>query len=466
MRKSFGEVLDYCNHALDIIGKQELTGDEQKKYIEEVVLNFANHVNPGFLEYRKSASTDYTSIEWFGEGDHFRDLTGKEFIDCLGGYGTFNCGHRHPKIMKALEDQMKKQPLSSAELLDANRSMLCRILAEITPGDLQYTFFTSSGTEAVECALKMAALATGRHYFVTAKGDFHGKTHGSLSLTAKAAYRKPFLPMLQGVRHVPFNDIDYLKKTLEIMDYIGELPAAVILEPIQGENGVIIPSDDYFPKVRELCDQYDVLLVADEVQTGMGRTGKMFCVDHWNVAPDIMCLAKALGGGVMPISACVCTKRAFEGMFPNPFLHSTTTGGNPLACAAAIACIKVIIEEKLAERAAETGAYFLINLKKLQAKYPQLLTDVRGKGLMLAMQYVDDEKGYKVATELFKRGVLVAGTLINAKTIRIEPPLNISIEHVDQVLDRLDQSLATVAKGAGLTIDVPASFKEAAATQA
>lgn len=446
MRKSFDEVKLYSQHALDIIGKVKIPDLERKAFVDETVENFKNHVNPGFLEYRKSAGNDYTAIEWIDEGDLFKDINGKEFIDCLGGFGLFNCGHRHPKIVRALMDQLQKQALNSAELLDANRGMLARLLADVTPGDLQYTFFTSSGTESIECAMKMAALATGRHYFVSCKGDFHGKTHGALSCTAKGAYRKDFLPMLQGVRHVPFNDIDFLNKTLGVMDYVGELPAALVLEPIQGENGVIIPSDDYFPAVRELCDKFGVMLIADEVQTGIGRTGKMFCLDHWNVAPDIMCLAKSLGGGVMPISATVCTEKAFEGMFPNPFLHSTTTGGNPMACAAAIATINVMLEEKLPERSAESGAYFMTGLKKLQAQYSDLMVDVRGKGLMIAMEYCDDDQGYKVVSELFKRGVLMSGTLINAKTIRIEPPLAITRENIDKVLDRLADSLAAVYK--------------------
>ena len=444
MRKSYDEVRKYSQHALDIISKVSLEEDERKSFINETIGNFNNHVNPGFLEYRKSASTDYAFVEWIDDGDVFKDLNGTEFLDGIGGYSVFNCGHRHPKIIKALKDQLNKQALNSSELVDANRGMLARILADITPGDLQYSFFTHSGTESVECAMKMAALATGRHYFITGKGNFHGKTHGSLSLTAKGAYRKPFLPMLQGVRHVPFGDIDYLNKTLSIMDYIGELPAAVVMEPIQGENGVIIPSDDYFPAVRELCDKYGVLLIADEVQTGMGRTGKLFCLDHWNVAPDIMCLAKSLGGGVMPISATVCSEKAFSGMFPNPFLHSTTTGGNPIACAAAIAAINVTLEEDLPAKAAENGDYFMKGLKNLQEQYSDLLIEVRGKGMLMALEFCDDEQGYKVVTEMFKRHVLLAGTLINAKTIRLQPPLNIARKHIDQILERFDESLKVV----------------------
>lgn len=446
MRKNRNEVLEYSNHALNIIEKEQLDSSEQKSFTDEVVNNFNNYINPGTLEYRKSAAENYTSIEWTDANDGFKDLTGKEYIDWLGGFGVFSHGHRHPKVVKAVKDQLNKQALGSAELLDGNRSMLAKMLADITPGDLQYTFFTSSGTETVECAMKMAIMATGRKYFITGTRDFHGKSLGALSLTGKGIYREPFLPMLQGVRHVPFGDFDYLEKTMESMAYIGELPAAVILEPIEGEAGVIIPPDDYFTKIRALCDEYDVLLIADEVQTGLGRTGELFAVDHWGIEPDIMCLAKAMGGGVMPLSATVCTKRCYEAyMFDNPWMHSTTTGGNPLACAAGIAALNVLLDEKLDKQAAEKGEYFMKKLNALKTKYNNILTDIRGKGLLIVMVFCDDEKGYQVVSEMFSRGVLLSGTETNAQAIRIEPPLNVSYEYIDKGLDALDASLKSVA---------------------
>ena len=444
MRKSFDEVLKYTEFALNTIDQETMSEEEKKFFINETKHNFNSHINPGFLEYRKSAGADEMAMEWTSDGDTFTDIQGNTYIDCLGGWGAFNCGHKHPKVMKAVLNQLKKQPLSSAELIDANRSLLARILADVTPGDLQYTFFTSSGTEAVECGMKMATLATGRHYFVAFKGDFHGKTHGSLSLTSKEHFRGPFLPLLQGTRFAPFGDLEYLEKLLDIMDFTGELPAAIVYEPIQGEGGVNIPPDEWIPGIRKLCDKYDIMMVADEVQAGMGRTGYLFATDYSNVAPDIMCLGKSISGSIVPLSACVCTERAFKAMFADPMLHSTTTGGNPLATAAGIAAFHVILSEDLPGKAKASGKIFMEGLGRLQKKYPELLTTYRGRGLMIAMEFCDGDKGYEVVYEAFNRKVLFSGSLINAKTIRIEPPLNITEEHVRKAIDVLDESMAIV----------------------
>jgi putrescine aminotransferase len=269
---------------------------------------------------------------------------------------------------------------------------------------------------------------------------------GSLSATAKAVFRKPFYPLVPGYRHVPYGDIDALRKLFEAQAFIGDEVAGVILEPIQGEGGVILPPDDYFPAVRRLCDQFGALLIADEVQTGMGRTGRMFGIDHYGVAPDIISMAKALGGGVMPIGAFTASAKIWEPLIPNPLLHSTTFGGNPVSCAAAIAAISVTLEEGLAEQAAEKGAYFLPRLQELMARHADVCIEARGRGLLLGLEFADDRLGFEVAKGLFANRVLVAGTMMNAKTIRIEPPLTISYEQIDRVLQILENVLREVAQ--------------------
>lgn len=445
----YAQVIQESQLYLDLIAKKELTREEKDWVVKATVEAFRDHVNPGFLEYRKSVSTDYTSVEWSDSGSTFTDVYGKEYIDCLGGFGIYNVGHRHPKVIEAVINQLQRQALHSQELLDPLRGFLAKLLAQITPGDLQYAFFVNSGTESVEGALKFARMYTGRRSFIATTRGFHGKSLGSLSATAKGVFRQPFLPLIPGFHHVPYGDADAIEMMLESCAFIGEDVAAVILEPIQGEGGVIVPPDDYLLRVRELCDKYGALLILDEVQTGMGRTGKMFCCEHYNVVPDILCLAKAFGGGVMPIGAFVSRREIWEKLIDNPILHSTTFGGNPVCCAAAIANINVLLSENLPQRAAESGAYMIGRLRELVEKYPQVVLEVRGKGLMIGIEFVNNELGYAVAKGLFDNGVLVAGTYINSKSIRIEPPLTISREQQDQVIERLDKVLAEVSKLAG-----------------
>ena len=446
MSVSYDAVIEQSRKYLDFIAKEELTKEEKEWVVRESVEGFRDNVNPGFLEYRKSVSTDYTAVEWKDSGAHFTDIHGKDFIDCLGGYGIYNVGHRHPKVMAAVVNQMKRQALHSQELLDPLRAMLAKLVEMITPGDLQYSFFTNSGTESVEGALKLARLHTEHTGFIAAVGAFHGKSMGSLSATSKFVFRKPFLPLVPGFRHVPYGDADALEKEVASAEFTGEDIAAVILEPIQGEGGAIIPPDDYFPRVREICDRYGALLIADEVQTGMGRTGKMFGIEHYGVVPDIMCLGKAFGGAVMPIGAFVSTKEIWEKMTPNPFLHTTTFGGNPVCCAAAIAAINVTLEERLPEQAAEKGNYFIPKLVDLMNKHKNICVEGRGRGLLIGMEFASNEAGYEVAKGLFEHGVLVAGTLIHAKTIRIEPPLTITKAELDKVLETLSRVFVEVSK--------------------
>jgi putrescine aminotransferase len=227
--------------------------------------------------------------------------------------------------------------------------------------------------------------------------------------------------------------------------------AAVLMEPIQGEAGAIVPPDDFWPRLREMTKRYGVLLIADEVQTGLGRTGKLWGVDHWNVVPDIMAVAKSLGGGVMPVSAFCSTEEIWQVMMsPNPFIHTTTTGGGALACSAAIAAINVTLRERLWEQAAAKGDTIIPKLKAFAAQYPQIYdvehNAITGRGLLIGMHFKDEQVGYKVAAGLFRRGVLVAGTLTSAHTIRIEPPLIITYEQIDAVLNRLSDTLAEVSK--------------------
>ena len=445
MSSSKKEVLNQASRVLDYIMKPELSEEEKKRIIDDSVDNFNQHVNPGWLLYRKSVSTDATFVEWEDSEETFGDVYGTRFIDCLGGYGVYTAGHRNPEIVKAVEAQLHRYALHSQELVDPLRGYLAQLVAMITPGDMQYAFFCNGGAEAVEMALKLARLASGKHYFISMVDGFHGKSMGAVSCTGKADYRTPYLPLIQGVQHVEFGNAEAVETAIRNLIAVGESVAAVIVEPIQGEAGIIVPPDDYLPKLREICDRYDVFLILDEIQTGMGRTGTLWACEAHDVVPDILIYGKAFGGGVMPITGIAARPHLWvDDLKDNPWiLGSPTFGGNPLACAAAIAAIKYTIESDLPRQIEEKGVYLMDKLIALKEKH-RILVDVRGKGLLVGLEYPTEEIGWEVSKGLFKRGVLTGGTLNNAKVNRIEPPGIISYETLDVVVSRLDDTLSEV----------------------
>ncbi len=451
MAQDYEEALDYSARWLGLIQKTEFPSKEEAyKIIDESKSNFAEHYNRNWLEYRKSVteSGDWAAVEWTGSGSVFKDVLGREYLDFLGGFGMMDLGWSHPDVVDAVRAQLNRSPMPSQELIDPLRGVLGKLLADITPGDLKYSWFAASGTEANEAAMKIAKLYTGKSAFIVGVRAFHGKTMGALSLMGKSDYRARMGQMYGGqVYHVPFGDADAVEKQLEICEKVGIGVAAVVFEPIQGESGAIVPPDDFWPRIRAATKKYGVLLIADEVQTGLGRTGRLWGVDHWNVAPDILTVAKSLGGGVMPISAVCTTEEIYQPMmYPNPFMHTTTTGGGALACAAAIAAIHVTLREKLWEQAAQKGAYLIPQLEKFAAQYPQIYEKITGRGLLIGMHFKNPEIGYKVAAGLFKRNIVVAGTLTSAQTIRIEPPLIITQAQMDILLDRLGEVLKEISK--------------------
>src|SRR5574339_448131 len=307
MALDYEDALDYSSRWIDLIQKNEFpTKDQAYQIIDESKYNFAEHFNRNWLEYRKSVTEagDWASVEWSGKGSTFTDVLGRKYIDWLGGYGMMDHGWCHPEVVEAVIAQVKRSPMPSQELLDPLRGVLGKLMAEITPGDLKYSWFAASGTEAIEAAIKIAKLYTGKSAFIVAVKAFHGKTMGSLSMMGKADYRQPMGQLYGGpVYHVPFGDADAVEKQLEICDKVGIGVAGVLFEPIQGEAGAIVPPDDFWPRVRAATKKYGALLIADEVQTGLGRTGQLWGVNHWDVTPDIIATAKSLGGGVMPVSA-------------------------------------------------------------------------------------------------------------------------------------------------------------------
>lgn len=415
---------------------QEIIMTNFEERNEEIKDLYMKHINPSLM--RLVAFMGYDVIEDHAEGSHVYDIMGNKYVDCLGGFGVFALGHRHPKVVEAVKNQLEKMPMTTKELLIEPYARLAKKLAEISPGELQYTFLCNSGTEAIEGALKLARLKTKKHGFIYTQRAFHGKTLGSLSITGRDVFQEPFRPLIPGAKMIQFGDAD------ELEGAIDSDTAAFIVEPIQGEGGIYEPPDDYFPKVQRICRGKEVLLIIDEVQTGMGRTGKMFACEHWGIEPDIMTLAKALSGGVIPIGAILGTPSVWEVFEDNPLIHSSTFGGNPLACVAALATIEVVEEENLPEKARIAGEKIIAAMNDLMADNPDIIKDVRGRGCFIGLEFADSDIGSLMISALASRKVLVAFTLNDHSVIRIEPALAINDDDLNWILNAVRESTVEV----------------------
>ncbi|MBC9783146.1 aminotransferase class III-fold pyridoxal phosphate-dependent enzyme [Heliobacterium chlorum] len=404
--------------------------------MKSVVELYEEHINPSVARLYRLMGMASTAIK--AEGSYVVDDQGRTFLDFLGNFGTVSLGHRHRRVVDAVISQLGVMGQTSRYLLDEPTARLAQMLAQLTPGDLQYCFFCNSGTEAVEAAIKLARLATGKSGLVGTINGFHGKTLGALSVSGREPFREPFEPLLPRVKHIPYGEVTALVHILEEDRDV----AAFILEPLQGEGGVVVPPAGYLSEVREICDDYGVLLILDEVQTGMGRTGKWFACQEEEVVPDILCLAKALGGGIMPIGAILSRPSVWQPMLENPWIHTSTFGGSPLACAAAIAAIEVMMEENLAEQAREKGLRIMQRLQKLAERYPRVIADVRGRGLLIGIEFVKEGVGGVVIGRMVENQIIVGYTLNNPRVVRLEPPLNVADEDIDRVLDVLEAAVA------------------------
>jgi acetylornithine/N-succinyldiaminopimelate aminotransferase len=367
-----------------------------------------------------------------GKGCWLWGNDGEKYLDFTSGIAVTNLGHRHPAILRALSEQAKKT-LSVCNLFQIQEQAdLAEVLVKNSFADK--VFFCNSGTEANEAAIKLSRKwgeENGHRYkIVAAQGSFHGRTMGALSATGQKKYQKGFQPLLQGFKFVPYGEIDPLAKVLE-----DERICAVILEPIQGENGVIIPPNNYLKKVREICTKKKVLLILDEVQVGLGRTGKLFAYEHWGIQPDIMTLAKALGGGI-PCGALLA--RDDVAMTFTPGSHGSTLGGNPLAMHVGRAVLDTIINDGLLDNTAKMGAYFLDGLRRLKKRYTPLIREARGKGLILGLELKSKERAREVMTKCMEKGLLTILTVENV--IRILPPLIVSRKEIDFAIKKLEDS--------------------------
>ncbi len=359
-----------------------------------------------------------------GKGATLYDDQGNAYIDCVGGQGAANLGHAHPKVVAAISEQAGKIISCPEMFYNDTRAALLEKLTSLAPTGMERAFLSNSGTEAVEAAFKFARFSTKRTEIIATMRGFHGRSMGALSATWNKKYRSPFQPLIPGIKHIPYNKLEKLEAAID------ENTAAVILEAVQGEGGVYPGDADYLLGAQELCRERGALLIMDEIQTGFGRTGKMFAVDHYDLSPDIMTVAKSMAGG-FPMGATLLGERVVE---LSKGIHGSTFGGNPLAAAASLAALNALVDEKLPERAAELGDYLLDELKKIESP---IIRNVRGMGLMVGIEIKNKVAPYLRA--LTERGVLAlpAGMTV----IRLLPPLVIEKEQLDEVVKTLKEVL-------------------------
>jgi len=435
---------------------------------EEAVEMFRVHINPGLVALLEIG--EYVAINpQSAQGAVITSTEGKEILDFVSSYGALNLGHNHPRVIDAMQKVQNQQRIDlSKELLSPYTAFLAHNLSLLLPGDLCKVYFCNSGTEAVEAALKLASrcFQGKRQVFIYAENALHGKTIGALSVTGSDRLREYF-PTLPA-QSMPYGDSAELERLLTENQKDGvQQVAAVILEPVQGEAGVILPPAGYLKEVRALCDRFGVLLILDEIQTGMGRTGTFLACEHEGIVPDIVAMAKSLGGGVATIGATIATSKVFNTAYENPhdcLVQTSTFGGRSTSCAAAMAALEVLQEEDLLSNTIERGKQLLTGLKGLQEKYPEWIKAVRGCGLMVGIEFnvdvIDQAKylplklsglksvlrehlpGMVAAALLKQHGVLGTLMLNNRAVLRVYPPLIITEEQIDYFLASLDDILS------------------------
>lgn len=426
----------------------------------EIVKKDEIFISPSYVRF-------YPLVIDSAEGCIVKDVDGNEYIDFNSGLVCLNVGHRHPKVVSAIKHQCDRfLHYSNTDFYYQEVVDLAEKLTEITPGQFdKKVYFGNSGTEAIEAAVKMAKWHTRKHRFIAFISAFHGRTLGSLSFTAsKLAQRRYFFPLLDGVTHVPYPYCYRCPFKLSLpecnywcIDFIDEMVlqkyvppeevAGILFESIQGEGGYVVPPPEYFPRLKKLADKYGLLMIDDEVQSGVGRTGKWWAIEHWKVEPDIICIAKSIAAG-LPLGATVAKAKIMDWEGGS---HASTFGGNPLSCVAASAVIDIIKDEKLMDNATKLGIYIMKRLQEFQEKC-EILGDVRGKGLMIGAEIVENKKTKKPAKEkaseimnrCWKHGVAVI--TCGTSTIRIAPPLIITRELVDSSMDIIEDTMKEVEK--------------------
>ncbi len=409
---------------------------------------FADHINPQHIRVLRAAGLDI--VEAQRSGPWVWDLDGRRFLDCFTSAGSFNVGRRNPRIVAAAHAAIDHLDHGNFLLPSRQKAQLAARLAELSPGDLSCVMFGTGGGESVDFALKLARGVTGRPKIVSTINGYHGHTGFALSAVGRDAYRQPFEPLMADFVQVPFGDPDALAEAVD------ERTAAFLVEPVQGEGGIIVSPPGYLAAARALCDSSGALFILDEIQTGLGRTGRWWASEHWGVVPDIMTTAKSLGGSLVSISAAVFTEELREFLIPNPFVHLSTFGGSAVACAVALEVLALIEESGLVEHADAMGELLFAGLDAAARAHPDVIADVRGLGLMAGVEYADDSMGPRMSYHLAQHGVLAIYSGNRPSVMRLMPSLVVEDAEVDYLLTALDAALVDLESGRGPAESSPA----------
>ncbi|MEJ2704094.1 MAG: aminotransferase class III-fold pyridoxal phosphate-dependent enzyme [Sedimentisphaerales bacterium] len=407
---------------------------------EDVTLfeSYGRLINPSYPAFLNKLGLDRVAVK--AEGATITDSAGKTYIDCVGGYGLFNVGHNNAEIVRALTDQLAQRQLLTKPLISEVQVQMAERLAEIAPGELCCSFVLNSGSEAIDCAIKLVRLQRGSKTIITAQRSFHGHTFGALTASGIPAFKRAFQPLLPGFVSVPFGDLDALEQSIS-----GET-AAILIEPVQHEAGILLPLEGYLQGVRRLCDQHGLILILDEIKTGLGKTGSMFACEHFGVVPDVLVLGKSLGGGLIPCGAVVATSalwKRFGLSFP---MSASSYAGNVLVCRAGLTTIECIRAGNLLRECAEKGELLLRSFREHAEQYPAILRSANGLGLLIGIETQSGKIALELARKMIQRGVLMVPAFGNSSVLMVEPPLVISFEQVRAVVDAFAQACAELSR--------------------
>lgn len=414
-----------------------MTSEMEQAGDVELFESYGRLVNPAYPSFLGKLGLNRAAVK--AQGATITDSAGKTYIDCVGGYGLFNVGHNNPEIIQAIVDQLREETLLTKPLITQIQVELAECMEKITPGELTCSFMLNSGSEAVECAIKLIRLHKGGKTIITAENAFHGHTFGALTASGIPSCKRAFQPLLPGFVSIPFGDVEALSQA------ISPEVSAVLIEPIQNEAGITTPPEGYLREVRNLCDKHGLYLALDEIKTGIGKTGRMFACEHYGVVPDIMILGKSLGGGLIPCGAVVARKELWKRFGLSFPMSASSYAGNVLACRAALSTIQFIQQETLLEDCIEKGKLLLQAFRDTVTEYPGILQFADGLGLLIGIHTLNPKVAFELAREMTREGILVVPAFGNPSVLIVEPPLVISFQQVRTVADAFADACAKVS---------------------